>query len=236
MLRGSTRWSPCLQTDQPIAGGHALAALSTPAIEYVDLSQGTSEGCGASRRSVSSRTRFGVTRQPGRSPRRFRLSPAFGCVRLGAAQVRGAKPVSFRVAPRFPHKRGLTIRILRRGRHSPRPPVHAGQSARRRPRPSASPEIRSFARLNRRGTGRRTRSRSAAISAGEEHVSPDTRRSVAAELGKCDCPVVLIAGNHDPLTPGRQLRAHRLAEQRSSDGSETRQSSTGFRMRSASGE
>lgn len=38
----------------------------------------------------------------------------------------------------------------------------------------------------------------------DEHVSADTRRFVAAELGKLDCPVFLVTGNHDPLLPGGQ--------------------------------
>ena len=36
----------------------------------------------------------------------------------------------------------------------------------------------------------------------EEHVSADTRGFVASELGKLDCPVLLICGNHDPFLPG----------------------------------
>lgn len=36
----------------------------------------------------------------------------------------------------------------------------------------------------------------------EEHVMPDTRASVAYELGSVGLPVLLIAGNHDPLVPG----------------------------------
>jgi DNA repair protein SbcD/Mre11 len=36
----------------------------------------------------------------------------------------------------------------------------------------------------------------------DEHVSADTRRFVAAELGKLDCPALLICGNHDPYLPG----------------------------------
>lgn len=36
----------------------------------------------------------------------------------------------------------------------------------------------------------------------EEHVTVDTRRAVAYELGRLAVPVVLIAGNHDPLLPG----------------------------------
>jgi len=36
----------------------------------------------------------------------------------------------------------------------------------------------------------------------DEHVSADTRRFVAGELGKLKCPVLIVAGNHDPLLPG----------------------------------
>jgi exonuclease SbcD len=36
----------------------------------------------------------------------------------------------------------------------------------------------------------------------EEHVTVDTRRAVAYELGRLDIPVLMIAGNHDPLLPG----------------------------------
>jgi exonuclease SbcD len=36
----------------------------------------------------------------------------------------------------------------------------------------------------------------------EEHVSADTRNSVAHELGRLAVPVLLICGNHDPLLPG----------------------------------
>lgn len=36
----------------------------------------------------------------------------------------------------------------------------------------------------------------------DEHVSPDTRRFVAAELRKLGCPALVICGNHDPNLPG----------------------------------
>jgi len=36
----------------------------------------------------------------------------------------------------------------------------------------------------------------------DEHVTPDTCRWVADRLGRVDLPVVLVAGNHDPLRPG----------------------------------
>ena len=36
----------------------------------------------------------------------------------------------------------------------------------------------------------------------DEHVTLDTRRAVAYELGLLDVPVLVIAGNHDPLLPG----------------------------------
>lgn len=36
----------------------------------------------------------------------------------------------------------------------------------------------------------------------DEHVSPDTRRFVAGELGRLACPALLICGNHDPFLPG----------------------------------
>src|SRR3954447_14150751 len=36
----------------------------------------------------------------------------------------------------------------------------------------------------------------------DENVTPDTRSSVAHELGQLDVPVVLVAGNHDPLLRG----------------------------------
>lgn len=40
----------------------------------------------------------------------------------------------------------------------------------------------------------------------EEHVRPDTLRSVAFELGRLDVPVLVICGNHDPLLPGGSHR------------------------------
>jgi len=36
----------------------------------------------------------------------------------------------------------------------------------------------------------------------EEHVTPDTRRSVAHELGRLGTPVLIVCGNHDRLQPG----------------------------------
>jgi DNA repair protein SbcD/Mre11 len=36
----------------------------------------------------------------------------------------------------------------------------------------------------------------------DEHVTPDTCRWVADRLGRLGLPVVLVAGNHDPLRPG----------------------------------
>lgn len=36
----------------------------------------------------------------------------------------------------------------------------------------------------------------------DEHVSADTRRFVASELGRLACPVLLVCGNHDPFLPG----------------------------------
>jgi DNA repair exonuclease SbcCD nuclease subunit len=36
----------------------------------------------------------------------------------------------------------------------------------------------------------------------DEHVTPDTCRWVASQLGDAEVPVVLVAGNHDPLRPG----------------------------------
>lgn len=36
----------------------------------------------------------------------------------------------------------------------------------------------------------------------DEHVTPDTARWVADRLGRVALPVVLVAGNHDPLRPG----------------------------------
>ncbi|HEV2998608.1 MAG TPA: metallophosphoesterase, partial [Solirubrobacteraceae bacterium] len=40
----------------------------------------------------------------------------------------------------------------------------------------------------------------------DEHVTPDTSRWVAHRLGDIDVPVVLVAGNHDPLRPGGPYR------------------------------
>ncbi|MEZ5101839.1 MAG: DNA repair exonuclease [Thermoleophilia bacterium] len=40
----------------------------------------------------------------------------------------------------------------------------------------------------------------------EEHVRPDTLRSVAFELGRLDVPVLVVCGNHDPLVPGGSHR------------------------------
>ena len=36
----------------------------------------------------------------------------------------------------------------------------------------------------------------------DENVTPDTRRSVAHELGRLEIPVVIVAGNHDPYLRG----------------------------------
>jgi DNA repair protein SbcD/Mre11 len=36
----------------------------------------------------------------------------------------------------------------------------------------------------------------------DEHVTPDTSRWVADRLGRLGLPVVMVAGNHDPLRPG----------------------------------
>jgi DNA repair exonuclease SbcCD nuclease subunit len=36
----------------------------------------------------------------------------------------------------------------------------------------------------------------------DEHVTPDTLRWVADRLARADVPVVAVAGNHDPLSPG----------------------------------
>ncbi len=40
----------------------------------------------------------------------------------------------------------------------------------------------------------------------DEHVTPDTCRWVADRLGATNLPVVLVAGNHDPLRPGGPYR------------------------------
>jgi exonuclease SbcD len=40
----------------------------------------------------------------------------------------------------------------------------------------------------------------------DEHVTPDTYRWVADRLGSVGVPVVLVAGNHDPLRPGGPYR------------------------------
>jgi DNA repair protein SbcD/Mre11 len=40
----------------------------------------------------------------------------------------------------------------------------------------------------------------------EEHVRPDTRNSVAYELGRLEIPVLICCGNHDPLLAGGSWR------------------------------
>src|SRR6266550_5812532 len=40
----------------------------------------------------------------------------------------------------------------------------------------------------------------------EEHVRPDTRNSVAYELGQLDIPALICCGNHDPLIAGGSWR------------------------------
>src|SRR3954466_8567337 len=46
----------------------------------------------------------------------------------------------------------------------------------------------------------------------DENVTPDTRASVAHQLGELDLPVVLVAGNHDPHLRGGVYQRTRWPE------------------------